>query len=443
MMRRQRFHRETLELAPFARRREALFVAERELDKSWVAQCRIDLGVGRIKQLRDPPGRYGEDVLQVQQRLDRAGSKRTAERAQVLEIDFERLARAPSERIQHDSAAERAQIGLVAHDEAVAGKRDDRVSEYDLDECAPLGRDLARLFEHDHAADRLGSADKEADALVALQCALCGGANFEPRVEPHRRDFEPLVGKHVAAFEFEPFAAGQVERDALAEARALDRLAMHLYRTNAHLLAGWQHAQLLPGPDDCAHRSTRHYRAMALDYERAIDRQPKEAGGTARLEAVELARNLCAQLIEAHPGHRRDRDYRRASSPVASASNSISSRTSVRRFSSARSAFVIRKMPRLTPSRCRMSRCSSLCGITPSSAATVNSTRSIPCAPASMLRMNRSWPGTSITPARVPSPSVKYANPRSIEMPRSFSSLRRSVSCPVSALISAVLPWSI
>ena len=56
-----------------------------------------------------------------------------------------------------------------------------------------------------------------------------------------------------------------------------------------------------------------------------------------------------------------------------------------------------------------MSRCSSVCGITPSSAATTNSTRSMPCAPASMFLMNRSWPGTSTTPARVPSGSVSSA----------------------------------
>src|SRR5216683_2828945 len=283
MMRRQRFHRETLELAPFARRREALFVAERELDKAWVAQSGIDLGVGRIKQLRDPPGGDGEDVLQVQQRLDRAGSKRTAERAQVLEINFERLACAPSERVQHDAAAERAQIGLVAHDEAVARKRDHRVSEHDLDECAPFGRDLARLFKHDY--------------------------------EAHRCDLEPIVGKHIAAFELEPFAAGQVERDALAEACALDRFAMHLYRTNAHLLAGRQHAQLLPGPHHRAHGGAGYDRAMALDHKRAVDWQPKEPGWAPRLEAVESARNLRAQLIEAHPAQRRDRDYRRALEP--------------------------------------------------------------------------------------------------------------------------------
>ena len=58
-----------------------------------------------------------------------------------------------------------------------------------------------------------------------------------------------------------------------------------------------------------------------------------------------------------------------------------------------------------------MSRCSSVCGITPSSAATVKSTRSMPCAPASMLRMNRSCPGTSTTPARVPSGQIQVGEP--------------------------------
>ncbi len=45
------------------------------------------------------------------------------------------------------------------------------------------------------------------------------------------------------------------------------------------------------------------------------------------------------------------------------------------------------------PSRSRMARCSRVCGITPSSAATTSSARSMPCAPASMLRTKRSWPG--------------------------------------------------
>ena len=98
--------------------------------------------------------------------------------------------------------------------------------------------------------------------------------------------------------------------------------------------------------------------------------------------------------------HRRRSARLRA--PCRAARISISSRTAATRASSTRSVLVMTKMPRATPRRWRMSRCSSVCGITPSSAATMKSTRSMPCAPASMLRMKRSWPGTSTTPTRSP-----------------------------------------
>ena len=42
-----------------------------------------------------------------------------------------------------------------------------------------------------------------------------------------------------------------------------------------------------------------------------------------------------------------------------------------------------------------MSKCSRVCGMTDSFAATTSSTASMPLAPASMFLTNRSWPGTS------------------------------------------------
>ena len=51
--------------------------------------------------------------------------------------------------------------------------------------------------------------------------------------------------------------------------------------------------------------------------------------------------------------------------------------------------------PETTPSRSRTARCSSDCGIQPSSAATTNRATSIASIPASMFLMNRSCPGTS------------------------------------------------
>src|SRR6185295_9774592 len=98
--------------------------------------------------------------------------------------------------------------------------------------------------------------------------------------------------------------------------------------------------------------------------------------------------------------------------------------------------------PRGMPSRRQMWKCSRVWGMTDSSAATTRATASIPNAPASMLRTKRSWPGTSMNEATTPSPRSVWAKPRSMVMPRSFSSLRRSGSVPVRARTSALLPWS-
>ncbi|TWG67389.1 hypothetical protein L610_001000000640 [Aminobacter sp. J44] len=61
------------------------------------------------------------------------------------------------------------------------------------------------------------------------------------------------------------------------------------------------------------------------------------------------------------------------SSPVPARSASISIWTASNRSSLTRSALVIATMPRFTPRRSRIARCSRVCGITPSSAATTSS----------------------------------------------------------------------
>jgi hypothetical protein len=65
----------------------------------------------------------------------------------------------------------------------------------------------------------------------------------------------------------------------------------------------------------------------------------------------------------------------------------------------------------------------------------------MPVAPATIVRTKRSWPGTSTTDTRPPG-SSSGAYPSAIEIPRAFSSGSRSVSTPVNARTSAVLPWS-
>src|ERR1700723_627572 len=66
--------------------------------------------------------------------------------------------------------------------------------------------------------------------------------------------------------------------------------------------------------------------------------------------------------------------------------------------------------------------------------------------PATMFFTKSSWPGTSTIPSTIDeeglarSGSSRCAKPRSMVIPRSCSSGRRSGSVPVSALIKALLP---
>ena len=92
-------------------------------------------------------------------------------------------------------------------------------------------------------------------------------------------------------------------------------------------------------------------------------------------------------------------------SGVAASSAPISRSTCATRSPSARSILVNATAPRVTPSSCKIARCSRVCGITPSSAATTSKAKSMPVTPEAMVRMNFSWPGTSITPSTVPSAS--------------------------------------
>ncbi len=129
-----------------------------------------------------------------------------------------------------------------------------------------------------------------------------------------------------------------------------------------------------------------------------------------------------------------------AASAVPASSAATSLRTSATHSASTRSRLVSTTMPRFTPSSRTMARCSRVCGITPSSAAITSSTRSMPPTPASMFFTNRSCPGTSTSPTRTPAGVTSGAKPRSMLMPRFFSSGRRSVSTPVRRRTIAVLP---
>ena len=87
-----------------------------------------------------------------------------------------------------------------------------------------------------------------------------------------------------------------------------------------------------------------------------------------------------------------------------------------------------------------MARCSSVCGMMPSFAETTRSTKSIPIAPETILRMNFSCPGVSIIAIFFPDESKIEAKPKVMLIPLSFSSFSLSVSQPHKAFTRAVFP---
>ena len=100
-------------------------------------------------------------------------------------------------------------------------------------------------------------------------------------------------------------------------------------------------------------------------------------------------------------------------------------------------------MPCFICSRFKICKCSSVCGIHPSSAAITSRAASIPPTPAIIVLTKSSWPGTSTIPIIFPDESRNQAKPRSMVISRSFSSGKRSGSMDVNAWIRADLPWSI
>ena len=121
------------------------------------------------------------------------------------------------------------------------------------------------------------------------------------------------------------------------------------------------------------------------------------AARAARLSA--RSRNAPARASMPAPDRAQTRWISAPRMPVVERRASISTLTSPARAASTLSTLLTTAMHSVTPSRSRMAVCSRVWGITPSSAATTTSARSMAPTPASMLRTNRSCPGTSTNPS--------------------------------------------
>ena len=89
-----------------------------------------------------------------------------------------------------------------------------------------------------------------------------------------------------------------------------------------------------------------------------------------------------------------------------------------------------------------MSKCSRVCGITDSSAATTSSTTSMPPTPASIARTNRSCPGTSTNDATTSAADRRVREAQLDGDAARLLFLEPVGSVPVRARTSELLPWS-
>ena len=172
---------------------------------------------------------------------------------------------------------------------------------------------------------------------------------------------------------------------------------MPVQSPDANRAAGRLPLELVAHGDTSGSDRAGHDRAVPGHRERAVDRHAEQAGVGGRLDrdAGRLEGRL--ELRQACAGDGRGPHDRRAFQKRAADERADLFFDQVEPGRIDQVALGQRDDARVeSPSRERICMCSRVWGMTESSAATTSMARSSPEAPASMLRMNRSWPGTSI-----------------------------------------------
>ena len=165
------------------------------------------------------------------------------------------------------------------------------------------------------------------------------------------------------------------------------------------------------GPDRARPERARDDGADAVQREGAVDRQARGPRGRPRRDGAGGLVERLAQLVEAGAAARRgldDRASRRARRAVEQLLD-VGARQLGAPSASTRSRLLSATTAVRTPSSSRIATCSRVCGITPSSQATTSRARSMPVAPAIIVRTKRSCPGTSTTESERPEGSARLA----------------------------------
>ena len=180
---------------------------------------------------------------------------------------------------------------------------------------------------------------------------------------------------HVAAAErvLADAVAGEVEGAAVARAAALRDAVLGVQAADADREAGGAGDEVVAEGDAAGEHGAGDDGAGARQREAAVDGEAEgRAGRLARCARRRRPRGGRAGRPTPAPVAEETATISAPSRPVPISALAISLRAAARRSGSTRSALVRATRPRVRPSRSRIARCSRVCGMTPSSAATTS-----------------------------------------------------------------------
>ena len=295
-----------------------------------------------------------------------------------------------------------------------------------------------------HARHDLARPDVETHALARPERGRGVGQELARRVEHEGGLEEAREREHVAPLDRRALDALEVHRGALAGHRRRDGLAVRLDAAHLGLEpAGVDLDALVEGEPAGGDRAG-HHRAEAPDREHAVDRQPEGGVGPARRAPRARARRAWRAAPAAprrswprRAGWARPRGTCRARKPRTS------SRTSSSQSGSARSALVSTTRPLRDPEQLADGEVLARLRHHPL-VGRDDQHDEVDAARARRACSSRTARARARRRCRASArrPASRWAKPRSMVIPRSFSSLSRSGSIPVSARTRVDLPWS-
>ena len=207
------------------------------------------------------------------------------ERGELSDAYLSVAARCRRERVNHAAAADGARCRLVAHDEAVAVQRGERLICDQLHQRRAARRNRRAAPYRDACSD-VGGAEMQMHRRPVPDRLRLAREHLQAHVDALGRRVHRGRDHPVAAADLLELDAGEIERAAFARSRLLRGFALLLDCAHPHIDAAGREHELVAERDCAVEYRARDYRAAAGDGESAIDRVAKMAAGMLALSTV-------------------------------------------------------------------------------------------------------------------------------------------------------------